>query len=139
MADLGVDAMLVSVGADLPWLIGYEAMPLERLTMLVVPVDGEPTLVVPRLEAPRVDADIDVCRIRPWEETENPAEIVAALVGRAQRVAVLGSHLGPLRARVTGDAAGGGVVACVRRSPVRCAPVKDDAEIEALRRRRRGC
>jgi hypothetical protein len=29
-------------------------MPLERLTMLVVPVDGDATLVVPRLEAPRV-------------------------------------------------------------------------------------
>jgi hypothetical protein len=29
-------------------------MPLERLTMLVVPKDGEATLVVPRMEAPRV-------------------------------------------------------------------------------------
>ena len=29
--------MLLSLGADLPWLTGYTAMPLERLTMLVVP------------------------------------------------------------------------------------------------------
>ena len=35
MAELGVDALLLSLGADLPWLTGYEAMPLERLTMLV--------------------------------------------------------------------------------------------------------
>ena len=44
----GVDALLLSVGPDLPWLTGYEAMPLERLTMLVVPRDGDATLVVPR-------------------------------------------------------------------------------------------
>ena len=43
-----------SLGADLPYFTGYEAMPLERLTMLVVPRDGDATLVVPRLEAPRV-------------------------------------------------------------------------------------
>ena len=34
MAEAGVDVLLLSVGPDLPWLIGYEAMPLERLTML---------------------------------------------------------------------------------------------------------
>ena len=50
MADQGVDVLLVSVGHDLPYLSGYEAMPLERLTMLVVPRDGDATLVVP---APR--------------------------------------------------------------------------------------
>ena len=54
MAEQGVDVLLLSVGPDLPWLTGYEAMPLERLTMLVVPRDGDATLVVPRLEAPRV-------------------------------------------------------------------------------------
>ena len=50
----GVDALLLSVGADLPYFTGYEAMPLERLTMLVLPRDGDATMVVPRLEAPRV-------------------------------------------------------------------------------------
>ena len=56
MAEQRVDACLLSVGPDLPWLIGYEAMPLERLTMLVVPRDGVATLVIPQLEVPRVDA-----------------------------------------------------------------------------------
>ena len=54
MGELGVDALLLSHGADLPWLTGYRAMPLERLTMLVLPAGGEPVLVVPALEAPRV-------------------------------------------------------------------------------------
>ena len=52
MAEQGVDTVLLSVGHDLPYLTGYLAMPLERLTMLVVPRDGDATLVIPRLEAP---------------------------------------------------------------------------------------
>ena len=54
MAEQAIDVVLLSVGHDLPYLTGYHAMPLERLTMLVVPRDGEATLVVPQLEAPRV-------------------------------------------------------------------------------------
>ena len=49
----GFAALLVGVGADLRYLTGYPAMPLERLTMLVIPADGDPSLVAPRLEAPR--------------------------------------------------------------------------------------
>jgi len=47
-------------------------MPLERLTMLVVPRDGEASLVVPRLEAPRVVERSDVFRLLPWGETDDP-------------------------------------------------------------------
>ena len=55
MTELDVDALLLSVGPDLPYLTGYEAMPLERLTMFVLPRAGDAQLVVPRLEAPRVE------------------------------------------------------------------------------------
>lgn len=86
MAERGVDVVLVSVGADLPYLTGYEAMPLERLTMLVVGHDDDPTLVVPELEAPRVAAG--PFRVRPWSETEDPVRIVADLAGSPETVAV---------------------------------------------------
>lgn len=76
----GVDALLLSLGADLPWLTGYEAMPLERLTMLVVPAGSPATLVVPRLEAPRVDPDPDVFELLPWSEGDDPVGIVAEMV-----------------------------------------------------------
>ena len=36
----GYSAILVGVGADLRYLTGYPAMPLERLTMLVIPAHG---------------------------------------------------------------------------------------------------
>ncbi|OWY63493.1 hypothetical protein B7486_52825, partial [cyanobacterium TDX16] len=81
MAEAGIDVLLLSVGADLPWLTGYEAMPLERLTMLVLPREGDATLVVPRLEAPRVVERPDVFALHPWEETDDPIEVVAELVG----------------------------------------------------------
>src|SRR5688500_9441198 len=88
MGEIGVDALLLSVGPDLPWLSGYEAMPLERLTMLVVPREGDATLVVPFLEAARVVERPEVFAIRTWQETEDPVAIVAALVGLADDVAI---------------------------------------------------
>jgi Xaa-Pro aminopeptidase len=91
MARSGVEALLLSVGPDLPWLIGYEAMPLERITMLVVGVDRQPELVIPRLEAPRVVERPDLFSITAWDETDDPIETVAALVGSASNVAI-GDH-----------------------------------------------
>src|SRR3712207_4283623 len=88
MAEAGTDVLLLSVGPDLPWLIGYEATPLERLTMLVVPCDGDATLVVPRLEAPRVVERSGSFRLRPWEETEDPVALVADLAGPVRRAAI---------------------------------------------------
>jgi Xaa-Pro aminopeptidase len=88
MADVGVDGLLLSLGADLPWLTGYEAMPLERLTMLVVPIDEPATLVVPRLEAPRVAEDPSVFMLRPWADGEDPVSIVARLVGDRASLAI---------------------------------------------------
>jgi Xaa-Pro aminopeptidase len=87
MAEVGVDALLLSLGADLPWLTGYEAMPLERLTMLVLPADGDAVLVVPQLEAPRVEERPEFA-LRPWSETEDPTEVVAGLVGGRRRLAI---------------------------------------------------
>jgi Xaa-Pro aminopeptidase len=88
MTTHGVDTLLVSVGSDLPYLTGYEAMPLERLTMLVVPREGEATLVIPRLEAPRVVEQPGAFSVRPWNETDDPVAIVAELVGRPTVAAV---------------------------------------------------
>lgn len=88
MAAHGVDVACFSVGPELPWLCGYEAMPLERLTMLVVR-DGEPArLVVPELEAPRVVPRGDLFTIEPWSETDDPIRMVADRLGGSTRVVV---------------------------------------------------
>jgi Xaa-Pro aminopeptidase len=90
MGDSGVDVMLLSVGPDLPYFIGYEAMPTERLTVLVVPVAGDPVLFVPRLEAPRVEPG--GFELRPWDETDSPVEMATSVVSAPARVAV-GDHM----------------------------------------------
>jgi Xaa-Pro aminopeptidase len=78
----GFDAVLVAVGPDLRYLTGYEAMPLERLTMLVVvPNVDSITLVVPRLEEPAARAGCrPQVRIVTWEENDDPHGLVAGLV-----------------------------------------------------------
>ena len=91
LRERGDDALLVGPGADLRWLVGYHALPLERLTLLVVPAEGDPTLVVPRLETPRAlaqGADAHAA-IVDWDETEDPFALVARLLpGRLSGVAV---------------------------------------------------
>jgi len=128
----GVDVMLLSVGADLPYFCGYEAMPLERLTMLVVPSGADATLVVPGLEAPRVVDRPDVFTIRPWAETDDPIAIVADIAGPASTAAI-GDHTW---AGFLVDLQEAMPSASFRRastitSPIRS--VKDAAEIERLR------
>lgn len=133
MHELNVDVLCLSVGPDLPYLIGYEAVPLERLTMLVVPRDDDAILVVPQLEAPRVVEQPGLFSVHPWAETEDPVQIVAGYVGRAGVVAV-GDHTWArfvlaLQA-VLGTARF--VPASRVMSPLRA--IKDDAEIAALAR-----
>ena len=88
MAEHDVDTLLLSVGHDLPYLTGYTAMPLERLTMLVVPRQGGATMVIPALEAPRVVERAGVFDLLPWGETQDPTAIVARLAAGSERVAV---------------------------------------------------
>jgi D-alanyl-D-alanine dipeptidase len=88
LAERGTAHLLASVGSDLPYLTGYEAMVSERLTMAVIPQEGTPTLVVPELEAPRVDDRNGLFAVRPWSETEDPVAVVASLCGSPARIAV---------------------------------------------------
>src|SRR4051794_2130192 len=133
MVEMGVDALLLSVGADLPWLTGYTAMPLERLTMLVLPVDGSATLVVPELEAPRVVPRPEHFSVLPWAEIEDPIAIVAGLIGARRTLAVSdrtwARFLLALQSALFGAT---WQPASTVTSPLRA--VKDSDEIAALRR-----
>ena len=88
LEETGTDCLVLSLGADLPWLTGYEAMPLERLTALVVARGTAPVLLVPELEAPRVRPDDGLFSLRPWAEGSDPYDAVAQLIGKAGSVAV---------------------------------------------------
>jgi Xaa-Pro aminopeptidase len=93
-AEHGFDALLVAVGPDLRYLTAYEAMPLERLTMLVVIPGQAATIIVPRLERGAAEAGLrtDVT-IVTWDEIRDPYEVVTGpLLGptghAAPRIAV---------------------------------------------------
>ncbi|HYT09395.1 MAG TPA: Xaa-Pro peptidase family protein [Mycobacteriales bacterium] len=133
----GLDALLITPGPDLRYLTGYPAVVLERLTCLVLPADGDPVLVVPRLERPAALASPAGglgLRLLPWDETDDPYSLVTGQLRDPGRVAVddhmraatvlalrdalpgteqtlAGAVLGPLRARKAPDE-----VAALRRA-----------------------
>jgi Xaa-Pro aminopeptidase len=78
----GLGALLVGVGPDLRYLTGYAAMPLERLTMLVVRAGAPNVIIVPRLEADPARRSPAVAsgavEVVTWEETDDPHRLVAA-------------------------------------------------------------
>ena len=83
LVENGAAALLIGVGADLVYLTGYTAMPLERLTMLVVPQRGRPSLIAPRLEAMRAGgspaAAAGLVDVVSWDETDDAHAIAARL------------------------------------------------------------
>ena len=88
---LGIDALLVTPGADLRYLCGYDAKPLERLTCLIVPAVGDPVLVLPGLETLAAQASPVGAlglSMRPWTETDDAVSIVAEHLGSPGECAV---------------------------------------------------
>ena len=75
LASSGVEKMLLTLGRELPWLTGYEAMPLERTTCLVVDSSGMFQLLIPKLEAPRV-RPLDGLELLPWQDGQDPFDIL---------------------------------------------------------------
>jgi Xaa-Pro aminopeptidase len=88
-ATAGVDALLVSPGSDLRYLLGAGGTSFERLTCLVLPAAdsaAEPVLVVPKLEHPGY-ADVPVAelgvRAVTWVDGEDPYRMVADVLADA--------------------------------------------------------
>jgi Xaa-Pro aminopeptidase len=91
-AERGVEALLITPSPDYAYLLGYQAPAMERLTCLVVPADGVPTLVLPRLEEPLARHELgdlaDDIELIAWDEAEDPIQVVKARLGTALRVAL---------------------------------------------------
>jgi Xaa-Pro aminopeptidase len=85
----GLGALLLTPGPDLRYVTGYDAHQLERLTCLALPADGDPFLVVPRLELPAAQASpagAFSLEMIPWDETDDPYELVARRLGPVSSV-----------------------------------------------------
>ena len=102
----GLGALLITPGADLRYLTGYDAKQLERLTCLVVPAEGAPFLVVPRLELAAAQASpagklaAGGLELVPWEETgqlaggdgelRDPYALIAGRLGAVHSAGTVG-------------------------------------------------
>jgi len=80
---VGANALLVTPGPDLRYLTGYDAVPLERLTCLMLMAEGDHVMMVPRLEVEAAKAspigELGLIIVF-WDETDNPYSKVARLL-----------------------------------------------------------
>ena len=130
----GLDGLLVTPGPDLLYLTGYAPVAItERITMLVVPADGEPRLLVPKLERPDAEAAPAGSNlgIVDWTDGSDPYAAAASLLGRDGRYAISDSawamHLLGLQDHVPGAS----YVSMTTALPMLRA-IKDADEIERL-------
>ena len=89
----GLTALLVTPSPDYAYLLGYRPPALERLTCLVLPASGMPSLVLPRLEAPLARHQLgelaDLIELLEWDETDDPFRLVRGLLeGSSGRIGV---------------------------------------------------
>jgi Xaa-Pro aminopeptidase len=129
-----LDALVVSPSPDLSYLTGYDPMPLERPTLLVLRPGRDPVLLMPELERALAAASPLGTHVElvPWWDGADPYQAAASLLGGAARIAVAdrlwASHLMALQ-RALPEAVFSSA------SPVlgRLRSVKDGPELEALR------
>jgi Xaa-Pro aminopeptidase len=137
-AAAGLAGLVITPGYDLRYLLGSQAQTFERLTALVVPGSGDPTIVVPRMElaALKESAVPELgLSVRDWVDGEDPYRLVAD---------ALGGTPGPIATAVTDSmpalhllplADGLGVVPVLATDVLRrLRMIKDAAEIDALRK-----
>lgn len=135
-AAAGLTGLVITPGYDLRYLVGSRAQTLERLTALVLPASGDPTVVVPRLELASLKGSAVGelgLEVRDWVDGDDPYQLVSAALGGAPAAtAVTDSmpalHLLPL-AGVLGvlPILATGILRALRM-------VKEEAEIDALRK-----
>jgi Xaa-Pro aminopeptidase len=135
LAAVGGSALVIAPSPDLRYLIGYEPMPLERPTVLVVDAEGAVVLIVPALERPLAaeTGAAELFEIVGWRDDEDPYALIASRLGGGGTVFVgdriWGSHVLSLQRTMPGAAwtSATPIVGAMRAR-------KDEAELGALRR-----
>ena len=107
--ELGIDHVVVYSGEDMAYLTGQRLDSHERLTVLIIPADGDtPLLVLPSLELTetvRGAAELVGSTVLPWEDGTDAVALVGGKVsGRvAVSTAMPALHLVPLQLGVDGE------------------------------------
>jgi Xaa-Pro dipeptidase len=81
MAANGIGAVLVEPGSSLIYFTGVRWSRSERLTCVVIPVEGEPCIVTPFFEEPSVRESLGIAaEVRVWQEDQDPLALVAGFL-----------------------------------------------------------
>ncbi|MGA8331926.1 MAG: Xaa-Pro peptidase family protein [Mycobacterium sp.] len=135
-AKAGLAGLVITPGYDLRYLLGSRAQTFERLTALVLPVSGEPTVVVPRLELASLKqsavTDLGLA-VRDWVDGDDPYQLVAAAMGGAPAATAVTDSMPALHLLPLADVLG--VVPVLATDVLReLRMIKDAAEVDALRK-----
>ncbi len=77
----GLGAILVEAGSSLDYFTGVQWWRSERLTCVVIPVEGTPCIVTPFFEEPSIRETLNVpADVTVWQEDESPVELIAAFL-----------------------------------------------------------
>ncbi len=77
----GMGAVLIEAGPSLDYFTGVQWWRSERLTGVVIPVEGDPVIVTPFFEKPSVAETLAIpAEIRTWDEHDEPLRLVADFV-----------------------------------------------------------
>lgn len=79
LAEHGYEAALITPGASFFYLTGWPTQSYERLTALIIPAAGEPSLIVPALDQEAAKA-AGISAIYPWRDGSNPYRIIPTLL-----------------------------------------------------------
>jgi Xaa-Pro aminopeptidase len=133
-AEAGLAGLVITPGYDLRYLIGSRAQTFERLTALVLPVSGEPTIVVPRMELASLkeSAVLELgLAVQDWVDGEDPYGLVAGVLGGAGAATAVTDAMPALHLLPLADVFG--VVPVLATGVLRrLRMIKDAAEVEAL-------
>jgi Xaa-Pro aminopeptidase len=80
MGELDIDCLLVGPSTDMVYLIDFPVRQSERMTILVLPREGEPRLVMPGFELDRIASTPPLFQPASWEDGDDPAPLLASLL-----------------------------------------------------------
>jgi Xaa-Pro dipeptidase len=82
MQEKKIAALIVEAGSTLEYFTGIHWWTSERVTAAIIPARGQVIVVTPFFESPSIHEMLQVPgEIRPWQEDENPFELIARSVG----------------------------------------------------------
>ncbi|AJP71599.1 M24 family metallopeptidase [Sphingomonas hengshuiensis] len=77
----GIGAVLIEPGSSLVYFTGVRWGRSERLTAVILPVEGEPCIVTPFFEEPSVRESLGIpAEVRVWQEDQDPLAVVAGFL-----------------------------------------------------------